>query len=89
MSSKITVEIKFFASCRDVTNVNSMKIELDTTEKRATVAVVIDKVLELYPDLQEIMNEISIAINQKYIKDKDMNLKNQDVIAFIPPISGG
>ena len=45
--STIHIEIKFFASCRDITNINSYKMELNgTIEEPATVLVVINKVLE-------------------------------------------
>ena len=51
--------------------------------------MLINEVIKLYPDLTDSMEEISIAVNKKYMTDKCHIVHGGDIIAFIPPISGG
>ena len=87
MSEEITVDLKFFASCREIAGTSNCSVTLPKT--KLCVLDLINHVLEIYPDLSESVNEVSIAVNKKYIEDTAHELQQGDVIAFIPPISGG
>eukprot|EP00959_Pyramimonas_sp_CCMP1952_P342603 7177815-Pyramimonas_sp.AAC.1 len=46
------------------------------------------EVVNLFPTLGDIINNIVIAVNQEYLEGT-VTLKDGDEVAFIPPISGG
>jgi len=87
MKESIIVELKFFASCREIVGISSCSITL--TETNRSVLDLINTVVDMYPDLSDSVSELSIAVNKTYITDKNHLLKNKDIVAFIPPISGG
>ena len=84
---QINIDIKFFASARELAGVSSCKLSLSAGSW--TVLGAIEAVLNMYPILTESINEISIAVNKVYVVEKEFILKDGDVVAFIPPISGG
>jgi molybdopterin converting factor subunit 1 len=83
----IVVELKLFASCREIAGISSCNITL--TPPQHSVMDLINNVLEQFPDLADSVSELSIAVNKKYITEKDHLLSDNDIVAFIPPISGG
>ena len=83
----INIEVKFFASCREVVGINSCEMTLQYPSNK--LINVINNILELYPLLEDNIQEVSIAVNKKYINDKEHIIKDGDIIALIPPISGG
>ena len=48
----------------------------------------IEIVVEKFPKLSSEMGEISLAVNKSYIESQ-LELKEGDEVAFLPPISGG
>jgi molybdopterin converting factor small subunit len=49
----------------------------------------IQMILSTYPNLRTNMDEIIISINKEFLKDKNPMLRNSDIIAIFPPVSGG
>jgi len=49
----------------------------------------IQMILSTYPNLRANMDEIIISINKEFLKDKNPMLRNSDIIAIFPPVSGG
>ena len=79
---KITVLL--FGIIRDVIGENSLKLVL----KEATSIKQFKKdILKKYNNLQQYGN-FSIAVNEEYA-DTDYVLQSNDVVALIPPVSGG
>lgn len=78
------IKILFFGIARDITNNSSMDLEI---HKDANVANILELLVEKYPKLKGI-HEFSIAVNEEY-SQKDMVLRDRDVVAIIPPVSGG
>jgi len=76
------IDVLFFAGLRDA--VGESKVTVEATN--ITVEQLKEKLLESYdlPNLQQAM----IAINEEYATD-DAIVENGDVVAFIPPVSGG
>ncbi len=87
MTDENTFNVKFFASCREIAGIGECTITLPKTKSSAID--LINHVIELHPDLSESMEEVSVAVNKKYISDKKHILMDGDIVAFIPPISGG
>lgn len=84
-SNTITVNILFFAKARDITTVPEIDLILP---KESNTIYLIQKLLQLYPSLEVILDTSILAVNQEYTTDI-VNLKSGDEIAIIPPVSGG
>ena len=79
---KITVLL--FGIVGDLTGESRLEMALS---EGASVGVFKIKFHEKYPILKEYTN-YAIAVNEAYALDEVL-LKNQDVLAVIPPVSGG
>ena len=82
------MKIKYFAWIKDITNKNHEKI----SDSKITDIKSLKKYLSIkYPKLKKHLSNkemIQIAINSEYIR-KNQLIKNDDVIAIFPPVSGG
>ncbi|ADU31191.1 molybdopterin converting factor subunit 1 [Evansella cellulosilytica] len=58
-----------------------------TNEQELTVLEIKDYLLEKYPKLSSIHSAMP-AVNEEYADDS-LRVKNNDTVAFIPPVSGG
>lgn len=76
------IDVLFFAGLRDAVGQSQISIDL----KEITVKQLKQQLLETYdlPNLDQAM----IAINEEYASE-DAIIKKGDVVAFIPPVSGG
>lgn len=79
---KITVLL--FGIAADLIGSNSMdfEVELNTSVKSFKKEFLLQ-----HPNLSEI-NSYAIAVNETYANPEDL-LKENDVVAIIPPVSGG
>ncbi len=85
------VKVKLFANFREVSGVR--ELELTAT----TVKEVLDLLTNRYPNLQELFYEegelrdyVNIMVNGKNIRrDVSWKLKDGDIVAIFPPVSGG
>ena len=78
------ISILFFGMATDLVDSSSLEIELPN---KSTVASFKELLVEEFPELQK-MSSYAIAINESYATD-DILIKENDVIAIIPPVSGG
>ncbi|MDP5093819.1 MAG: MoaD/ThiS family protein [Polaribacter sp.] len=78
------LKILFFGIAAEL--VNASEIEFSLSEK-ATVKECKMELQKLFPKLQN-LNSYAIAVNESYATD-DVLLKPGDVLAVIPPVSGG
>lgn len=89
--STIQVKVLLFASAREAAgNLSETFITLDNG---ATISDFRRRMAEKVPTLSDfVLDEESstLALNEEYVQSGDViHLKNGDVIALIPPISGG
>ena len=78
------LEILFFGITADILGAsNSLEIVADGS----SVFEFKDILLEKYPKLKNI-NSYAIAVNESYAADEQILFEN-DVVAVIPPVSGG
>lgn len=75
-------KILFFAHLRDVVGSES----IDEDAKGITVAELKKKILEKYPVLN--LDNAMTSINEEFSSDDEV-IHEGDVVAFIPPVSGG
>ena len=77
------VKVRFFAASRDITGTGEMEIELP---EGTTVAHLLEIVYAQYPKLPGITP--MVAVNAEYA-DRNRRLRSGDLVAIIPPVSGG
>jgi molybdopterin converting factor subunit 1 len=78
------IEIFFFGITSDLIGETQLQIAF---ENAISVADFKSVLKERYPQLKNI-NSYAIAVNEAYAKD-DIILKQSDIVAIIPPVSGG
>ena len=84
IAMSIDIQVKFFASCRELTGVNAVKVSAEVKDTSELIALL----LEMYPDLKSGIDEVSLAVNKKYIEGPT-TLHDNDEVALLPPMSGG
>lgn len=78
------VNIKYFGLLADITKKKEEQIVLE--ESNLSVDFLKSKMESMYQDMRK--TNYSIAINQAMV-GLDSRIKDQDVIAFLPPFAGG
>jgi molybdopterin converting factor subunit 1 len=79
------VHVRLFAGLRDL--VGSRDLMLDLPEG-ATVGVLRDRIGADYPVVQPFLTTLVCAIDEEYVPG-DHRLREGDLVALIPPVSGG
>lgn len=77
------IEVLFFAQLQEEVGKKSLQIDAEDL----TVSDIIAKCATEY-DIKELLDEAMIAVNEEY-SNRDTALVAGDVVAFIPPVSGG
>ena len=80
----MTIKILFFGIATDLVGKNSFDFKL---KDKATIADFKKELQSNFSNLRE-LNSYAIAVNESYASD-DALLKENDVVAIIPPVSGG
>lgn len=82
------IKILFFASLRET--LGCAELQLPAAEKNATVATLLQGLLQQYPQWQEVLTAPNILIsrNQEMAKTGTL-IQAGDEIAFFPPVTGG
>jgi molybdopterin converting factor subunit 1 len=78
------IKILFFGIVRDITNKNSFDIDIDSSMNIEQFVSLLQDKFTGFPDI----TSFTIAVNEEYV-EKDFVLKANDVVAIIPPVSGG
>lgn len=84
IKTQMKIELLFFGITTDLIGTNALTFNLN---EGATVKLLKDELISNYPDLKNI-NEFAIAVNEAYAND-NLLIKDGDVVAIIPPVSGG
>ena len=79
------IKVLFFASCRDAVGHRSCDWEI---EEGYRVADLQRELVAAYPQLADVLQVLSIAVNSEYVGNHTA-LKAGDEVALIPPVSGG
>jgi len=80
----MTITTLFFGITTDLVEATQLEIEISDN---TSVNDFKEKLKEKYPQLKNI-HSYAIAVNESYAND-DFILKKGDVVAIIPPVSGG
>ncbi|MBI4640564.1 MAG: molybdopterin converting factor subunit 1 [Candidatus Tectomicrobia bacterium] len=79
------VKLLFFAMYRELVGEREKEVELS---EGSTVRDLFKRMEEEYPKLHGIHDAVMIAVNTEYVTT-ETELKENDQVAFIPPVSGG
>jgi sulfur-carrier protein len=80
----VKIKILFFGIVRDIVGENAIELELN---KDISVSIFQQILKEKYPGLTDIKN-YAVAVNEEYVSGT-YSIQQNDVIAIIPPVSGG
>ena len=78
------VKVLYFSQVKDKIGKNEEEIEFEGK----TLKDLVDVLAKIYPDIKEILKRSMFAVNESY-ETMDYNLQDNDMIAIIPPVSGG
>ncbi len=78
------IKILFFGIARDISEKNSIEIEVKESLNIEDLKILLKN---KYPKF-DMINDFSLAVNETYTDD-DYLLCNKDIVAIIPPVSGG
>lgn len=85
MTDSIIVTVKLFAVYQEVIQSPEIQLELPAA---ATVATVLDRLIEQYPLLQSWRSITQFGVNLEQVA-ADRPLADGDEVVLIPPVSGG
>ena len=80
----MNIQVLFFGIATDLVGKNSIPFQL---KENATIKSLKEALLTEYSTLKNI-HDFAIAVNEEYASD-DLKINNGDVVAIIPPVSGG
>jgi molybdopterin converting factor subunit 1 len=78
------IQLLLFGITTDLLKTSSLELEVS---EKCTIADFKKEITVKYPQLENI-NSYAIAINETYASDEKV-LNQNDVVAIIPPVSGG
>lgn len=84
---EVQVVVRFFAGARDRAGIESTKVKLPS--KWETGDALLDELVERFSSLSELRPVLALALNEEYVMNERIQLCEADVLALIPPISGG
>ncbi|MBE8538805.1 MoaD family protein [Geoglobus acetivorans] len=77
------VRVKFFANFRETAGTNELEIEAKT------LGELLESLKLRYPEMEKLYSYAIIMVNGRQVKDADLRLGREDVVALLPPVSGG
>lgn len=76
------ITLLFFAGVKETIGNETLLLE----GKQQTIAQIKEYLLNTYPALS--LQGVMVAVNEEFALDED-TVKENDIVAFIPPVSGG
>jgi len=84
------VRVKLFANLREIVKTSELTVEARTPME------LLSELVKQFPDLKkylfkdgDVSDYIRVAVNGKIVDDLEVELKEDDVVAILPPFSGG
>ena len=81
----IAIKVKVFASLRDLCGFSEKELHF---EDSISVEEFLNYILEQFPVLISRSDSLLVAVNEEYCS-RDYSLKDGDIVAIFPPVSGG
>ncbi|MGM0509544.1 MAG: MoaD/ThiS family protein [Thermoplasmatota archaeon] len=83
--TKNLIHVKFFSSLREAVGIRKTDIEI---EEGTRTSDLMDILADIYPSLEDYDKQVIIAVN-KEVNRENVELKNGDDVALMPPVVGG
>tara|TARA_B110000196_G_C21105106_1_gene644746 strand:- start:254 stop:502 length:249 start_codon:yes stop_codon:yes gene_type:complete len=80
------VKILTFANLKEYSKDFTIKIE---GKESVSLSIIKQKIIAEKPILEQFMDSLAFAVNQKYSKNDNQEINDLDEIALIPPVAGG
>jgi len=81
----LKIKVLYFSSLKDRLKKSSEEIDIN---KPMSVKQFLKLLKEKHPEVSQSLDSVMVAVNEEYV-DTNYTLKDGDVLAFIPPVSGG
>ncbi len=79
------IDILYFSSLKDKLKKSKETLEI---QNELDLDSLIQFLKQKYPEISENLDNVMVAVNEEYV-DKNYRLKSGDIVALIPPVSGG
>jgi molybdopterin synthase catalytic subunit len=79
------INVRLFAGLRELVGEREVSLEL---EDGATVSVMNDRLVKQYPAVARYLPTLVCAVDEEYVPN-EYRLRDGDLVALIPPVSGG
>jgi|UniRef100_A0A7C2ZJC9 molybdopterin synthase sulfur carrier subunit len=77
------MKLLYFAILRE-----RLKKDQEELEFKGTISQLRQLLIEKYPELEPVLKVVRFAVNEEYVGD-EYQLKGDERVALIPPVSGG
>ncbi|MGK0689117.1 MAG: molybdopterin converting factor subunit 1 [Aquificaceae bacterium] len=77
------MKLLYFAILRE-----RLKKDQEELEFKGTISQLRQLLIEKYPELEPVLKVVRFAVNEEYVGD-EYELKGDERVALIPPVSGG
>lgn len=87
MNDQVLIKVLFFAKSREIAGLSETNLKVN---KNISGNQLLDIICCNY-GLELIQKSLILAINEEYVENLEtiIDIKNNDIIAIVPPISGG
>lgn len=87
-TSKVKIQVLFFAKARELLRSSESEIQVHPSISVQGLYQILE---ETWSDLAKLNRSFALALNEEYLslEQTNLNLSTGDVLAVIPPISGG
>jgi len=83
--TEIRVQVVYFGKAREAANASA---EVRPLSSPASVEQLLSEVLNAHPALARIRQVVQVLVNGRWASE-NMQLKDGDRVAFVPPVGGG
>jgi molybdopterin converting factor subunit 1 len=80
------IRILLFAGLSEV--VGSPEVTLPVGSEKVPIAFIRSALSERYPAIKDLLEQSMAAVNEEYAHNQTL-VETSDLVAFIPPVSGG
>jgi molybdopterin converting factor subunit 1 len=84
VKKKVELKVLYFGVSRDHSKKDEERLKV---KDGLTVGDIRDELKQRYPHLEDIQN-FALAVNESYAEE-NLRLEDGDIVAIIPPVSGG
>ena len=87
LTDQIMVKVLFFAKAKEIVQTSESNL---TLASNLTVDQIYQALEKKWPKLKILKRTFALALNEEYLEqDSTVTLNQNDILAVIPPISGG